>query len=272
LKELYKNTFNAVADRYGHSEMRFIFESAEQASSCLNLKGNEHVLDVATGTGCVALAIAKELPDGQVTGIDFSEGMLTRAIRNKNEQGIRNVTFTEMDMQALDYQDKQFDVAVSAFGIYFVEDMKKQLSHIAKKVKDGGTVLITTFSDNAFTPCVNLFGGRLEKYGIEVPSMAWQRVSNKDQCISLLKEVGLQKIKCEQKECGYYLRDASEWWYIIWNGGFRGLVNKLPQNDLKKFKNEHLAEVKDLQSDKGIWLEMSIIYTFGEKLAEQGTI
>lgn len=265
LKELYKNTFNTVSDGYGHSAMRFFSESAKQVPLYLNLKGDEHVLDVATGTGYVALSIAKELPDGKVTGIDFSSGMLTQAMRNRDEQGIHNVTFREMDMEAIDYQDKHFDVAVSAFSIFFVEDMKKQLIHITKKVRDGGVILITTFSNNSFAPLVNLFIDRLKAYGIEVPSPAWKRVATKEQCTSLFKESGLQKIKSEQKECGYYLRDAFDWWYIIWNGGFRGLVNQLSANDFTKFKEEHLAEVKELKADKGIWLEMGIFYTIGEK-------
>jgi len=265
LKELYKNTFNAVSEGYGHSAMRFFSTSAKHVASYLSLNGDEHVLDVATGTGYVALNIAKKLSDGQVTGIDFSEGMLAQAVKNRNEQGVQNVTFIEMDMQAIDCQDNFFDAAVIAFSIFFVEDMKKQLIHIAEKVKDGGTILITTFFANAFTPLVNLFIDRLCKYGVEVPSLAWKRVASKEQCTSLFKEAGLQNIKCEQKECGYYLKDASDWWYIIWNGGFRGLVNQLSQNDFKKFKKEHLAEVKELEYSKGIWLEMSILYTIGKK-------
>jgi hypothetical protein len=132
-------------------------------------------------------------------------------------------------------------------------------------VKDGGVILITTFSDNAFAPLVNLFIDRLEGYGIEVPSLAWKRVATKEQCTSLFKESGLQKIKSEQKECDYYLRDAFDWWYIIWNGGFRGLVNQLSANDFIKFKEEHLTEVKELETGKEIWLEMDILYTIGEK-------
>ena len=83
--------------------------------------------------------------------------MLTQAKRNRDKLGIENVTFREMDMESIDYRDKHFDVAVSAFSIFFVEDMKKQLIHIAKKVKDSGVILITTFSDNSFAPLVNLF-------------------------------------------------------------------------------------------------------------------
>ncbi len=267
LKELYKKTFNAVSDGYGHSAMRFFNESAKQIPLYLNMKGDEHVLDVATGTGYVALAIAKKFPKGKVTGIDFSKGMLAQAMKHKHEQGLENVTFVEMDMQSIDYQDKYFDIAISSFSIFFVEDMKEQLSHIANKVKDGGMILITTFFDTAFSPLVNLFINRLELYGIEVPSFAWKQVATREQCKSLFTEAGLQNIKSMQSDFGYYLRDASDWWYIIWNGGFRGLVNQLSTDDFTKFKKEHLAEIQSLESDKGIWLEMNILYTTGEKKA-----
>ncbi|MEJ2692005.1 MAG: class I SAM-dependent methyltransferase [Candidatus Thiodiazotropha sp.] len=264
LKELYKSTFNAVSDGYGHSAMRFFPESAKQISQYLNLKGDEQVLDVATGTGYVALTIAKELPDGHVTGIDFSSGMLTQAMKNRDRQEICNVTFVEMDMQEIDYQDRYFDVAISAFSIFFVEDMKTQLSHIADKVKTGGKILITTFLENAFTPLVDLFLKRLESYGVEVPSLAWKRVASQQQCLSLFDAAGLRNATSRQLDLGYYLADAAEWWSIIWNAGFRGLVNQLSQSDLIKFKAEHLAEIDALMSEKGLWLEMNILYTIGE--------
>jgi ubiquinone/menaquinone biosynthesis C-methylase UbiE len=264
-KELIKSTFNTVSDGYGHSAMQLFSESAQQIPRYLNLRGDEHVLDVATGTGYVALSVARELPDGKVTGIDFSSGMLAQATKNRDEQGVGNVTFREMDMEAIDFQDEYFDVAVSAFSIFFVEDMKKLLLHIAEKVKVGGVVLTTTFSENAFSPLINLFLDRLNKYGIEVPSLAWKRVATEEQCISLFQDSEFHKIQIEQKECGYYLKDGADWWYIIWNGGFRGLVSKLSEDDLRRFKEEHLAEVEELKTDKGIWLEMSIIYTIGEK-------
>lgn len=264
LKAMYKNTFNTVSDGYGHSSMRVFSESARRVPAYLNLNGREHVLDVATGTGYVALTLAGELPDGHVTGIDFSKGMLSQAEKNRDGQGIANVTFREMDMEAMDFKDRHFDAAVSAFSIFFVTDMKKQLNHIMRKVKDGGVFLMTTFSENAFAPLVNLFVDRLNAYGINVPNLAWKRVATKEQCAALFEESGFRNVRSEHTECGYFLKDASDWWYIVWNGGFRGLVNQLSPQDFQKFKEEHLAEVDGLGTAQGIWLDMGILYTVGE--------
>ena len=63
--------------------MRFFLESANRVASCLHLAGDEHILDVATGTGCVALAVAGDVPDGHITGIDISKGMLSQAMKKK---------------------------------------------------------------------------------------------------------------------------------------------------------------------------------------------
>ncbi|MFX1397353.1 MAG: class I SAM-dependent methyltransferase [Promethearchaeota archaeon] len=264
-KELYRNTFNTVASGYDNSPLRFFSESAKKVPRLLKLKGNESVLDVATGTGHMALAFAKNLPNGQVTGIDFSEGMLNQAMRKKDELGLKNITFMEMDMQDLDFPDSSFDIATCAFSIFFVEDIKKQMVDIVRKVNDEGKILITTFFEDAFSPLVDLFFRRLENYDIEPPSLAWKRVSTRQQCLTLFNEVGLHDIKCACMECGYYLNKASDWWYIIWNAGFRGLVSQLSPSNFEIFKEEHFEEVQELATDKGIWLEMNILHTIGTK-------
>ena len=75
----------------------------------------------------------------------------------------------------------------------------------------------------------------------------------------------LKELFCERRACGFYLDNASQWWHIVWNGGFRGLFDKLAPADLKHFKTDHLSEIEQLASEKGIWLEMSILYTMGIK-------
>jgi len=265
LKEYFKSTFNAVADGYDGTPTRFFPACAAHAVSLLNLQGDEHILDVATGTGWVAIEAAKRLPSGHATGIDLSDAMLAQAARKIAEEKASNITLTEMDMTKLDFPADHFDAAVSAFSIFFVEDMEAQLKHIATKVKADGEIITTTFFDTAFSPLVTLFLDRLETYGIEIPSLAWKRVATAEQCVTLFDNAGLRDVSCQQVDHGYYFRDAADWWYMIWNAGFRGLVSQLSDDDLIKFKQEHLAEVDELATDEGVWLELNILYTLGKK-------
>ena len=67
------------------------------------LRPGEKVLDVATGTGLVALPAARlVLPSGFVTGIDLSDGMLSKARENAAELGLTNVTFGQADADTLE--------------------------------------------------------------------------------------------------------------------------------------------------------------------------
>ncbi len=264
-KQMYRKTFNIIAEGYDNPNMWFFDDSANYIASLLNLEGHERVLDVATGTGNVAIALATKLPEGHVIGIDFSEGMLSQAKRKMNDIRAKNIEFIEMDMQSIEFPDKSFDVAVCAYSIFFVEDIRKQLVHIASKIKEGGTILVSTFFEKSFSPLVDLFFKRLEIYGIEPPNLVWKRIATQNQCVSLFKDVGLCDITCECVKDGQNLRNASVWWYIVMNGGFRGLINKLSMDDFEKFKEEHLAEVMELATEKGIWMDMSYLHTIGKK-------
>ncbi len=71
-RALVRQTFDAVAAGYDGQALRFFPTSAEHLASRLDLRGDEHILDVATGTGHAALSLAGRLPEGKVTGVDFS--------------------------------------------------------------------------------------------------------------------------------------------------------------------------------------------------------
>lgn len=264
-KVMIKDTFNTVAGGYDNRALRFFLESAKHLAAHLDLKGHESVLDVATGTGYAALAIAKNLAQGHVTGIDFSAGMLAQARAKALAANIHNASFTEMDMQALDFQQHHFDAAVCAFGIFFVEDMESQLKHIADKVKPGGKIAFCGFYDDAFLPIVELFFNRIQHYGVEKPPLSWKRIATEDKAAELCYNAGLQDIRVEREDLGYYLQDASEWWDVIWYAGFRSLVNQIDPQMMEKFKQEHLAEVQNLATDKGIWLDVKVLYGIGVK-------
>lgn len=193
----------------------------------------------------------------------ISEKMLARARRKFADLGLDNVELQEMDMQQIAFPDGHFDAATCAFGLFFIEDMQTQLRHIAAKVKKGGRVAVTSFFETAFSPLVEVFFSCLARYGITPPTMAWKRVASPEQCAALFAGAGLQSVTVDQVDCGYSLNSPEEWWQIVWNGGFRGLVQQLEEDELRRFKAEHLAELAELSAGEGIRMEMGIIYTIG---------
>jgi ubiquinone/menaquinone biosynthesis C-methylase UbiE len=268
LKALMKETFNTVSSGYDNGALRFFPASAEQMAAILGLRGDEQVLDVACGTGNASLAIAKQLKAGRVTAVDFSSGMLDQARKKAAVLGIRNVEFFERDMQNLGFPPGLFDVAVCAFGIFFVEDMDAQLSHIASSVKPGGRIMISNFQESYFHPLKDLMTKRLETYGVQMPPQTWKRIANEAGCMQLFEKAGLTDILVEQKNVGYYLDNTDQWWDIVWNAGYRRMVARLSAEDQERFKREHLQEVETLRTKKGIWLDVGVLYTIGRKPAE----
>jgi ubiquinone/menaquinone biosynthesis C-methylase UbiE len=262
-KAMIKETFNTVAPGYDHPALRFFPDSAEHLADSLALRGDERVLDVATGTGSAALALSRRLPRGRITAVDFSPAMLAQAAAKAAARGADNIRFVEMDMQSLAFPSADFDAATCAFGIFFVEDMTEQLRHISDRVRPGGRIAVCSFYQDAFLPLSDLFLARMAQYGIEAPPLSWKRIADEDRAKALFAGAGLERIRVQRNNVGYYLRDAGEWWQVIWNAGFRGLVNRLAPDARERFRQEHLAEIQSLSRAEGLWLEVNVLYAVG---------
>ncbi len=264
-KAMLKETFDTVSAGYDNRALRFFPESAKHMAALLGLRGDEHVLDVACGTGHAALAVAKLLSNGTVTAVDFSPGMLDQARQKATSLNLSNIKFIERDMERLGFSDSPFDVAICTFGIFFAMDMDAQLAHIASTVRPGGRIIVTTFLENYFQPLRDILFRRSSAYGVQDPPQAWKRVASVDGCRHLFEQAGLRNIRVEQKNVGYYLTSVDDWWDIVWNAGFRRYITQLSQQDQERFKQEHLAEIAALGTDKGIWLDVGVLYTVGTK-------
>lgn len=75
----------------------------------------------------------------------------------------------------------------------------------------------------------------------------------------------MRDIRIHRHDVGYYLHDADQWWNIVWNAGFRGLVNQLDTPRLDRFKREHLQEIQELATDDGIYLAVEVLFAAGIK-------
>ena len=264
IKTIIKGTFDIVSNGYDNAALRFFPASAAHLAALLGLKGHEHVLDVACGTGHASLAIARMLQRGRVTALDFSPGMLGQARKKAALHNVANIEFLERDMQNLGFENR-FDVAVCAFGIFFVMDMETQLARIVSAVKPGGRIAITNFRENYFSPFKELFFDRISSYGVQNPPQAWKRIAHEAGCRRLFESAGLVNIRVETRNVGYYLANAEDWWSIVWNAGFRRYVTQLSQQDQERFKREHLCEVEAQRNKDGIQLDAEVLYTTGMK-------
>jgi demethylmenaquinone methyltransferase/2-methoxy-6-polyprenyl-1,4-benzoquinol methylase len=98
------------------------------------------VADLATGTGDLALALQKNLPDGEIMGVDFLAEMLDLAQR----KGVRQVVLA--DAMNLPFDDASFDCVTIAFGLRNLENWAAALTEMSRVLKPNGHLLVLEFS------------------------------------------------------------------------------------------------------------------------------
>ena len=105
------------------------------------------ILDVATGTGDLAIAMARRIRDVQVLGVDLSEQMLAVARRKIEARGLDGrIVLDRGDAERLAVADASVDVATVAFGVRNFGDLGAGLRELARTIKPVGKVVILEFS------------------------------------------------------------------------------------------------------------------------------
>jgi demethylmenaquinone methyltransferase/2-methoxy-6-polyprenyl-1,4-benzoquinol methylase len=169
-------------------------------------------LDIATGTGKVALAMWQAVqPGGAVEGIDFAEGMLAVArTRYADRDGL---TFTTGDALALPVPDASFDAATIAFGMRNLADYRQGFAEMARAVKPGGRVvcleiarprsLVARFAQGWFDRIVPLIGRVARQpaaYSYLVSST--QDYPEPDRIAAIMRDVGLAHVSWQPMTLG----------------------------------------------------------------------
>jgi demethylmenaquinone methyltransferase/2-methoxy-6-polyprenyl-1,4-benzoquinol methylase len=128
----------------------------ERAADLARVGPGDRVLDVATGTGDLALELARRVaPGGEVLGSDFSEGMLARArAKAGNAPGATAsiVRFEWGDALALPHAEDSFDAATVGFGARNFSDLARGLGEMARVVRPGGRVVVLEFTSPTRQP------------------------------------------------------------------------------------------------------------------------
>jgi ubiquinone/menaquinone biosynthesis C-methylase UbiE len=260
-KSAVSAVFDRVCQDYDHPALRFFPFTAERMVTQLQPRSGWKVLDVATGTGALAVALAQAVGEGgRVMGIDLSEGMLTGAEHNIQKMAITNVDLFQMDAEEPEFRSNYFHAVTCSFGLFFLPDMARALAQWARVTGPGGTILFSSFTENAFAPLGACFVEDLEAAGVDVSArpLASERLKDATVCHDLLQAAGLHNIRQEVVQMGYHLRDANDWWQVVWGSAMRGLVELVDEAQRETFRQRHLERVTQLTTDKGLWMDVEV--------------
>ncbi|MDG4951134.1 bifunctional demethylmenaquinone methyltransferase/2-methoxy-6-polyprenyl-1,4-benzoquinol methylase UbiE [Weeksellaceae bacterium KMM 9724] len=116
------------------------------------------ILDVATGTGDLAIALAKKNPQAKITGFDLSNGMLEHGRVKVAEKNLTDqIEMIQGDAENMPFEDNTFDAITVAFGVRNFETLEKGLKEIHRVLKPGGKFVILEFSQPEQFPMKQLY-------------------------------------------------------------------------------------------------------------------
>ena len=159
----FKEKAKAVWSDFASLE-NFTGVAAPRLVEFARVSSQQKVLDVAGGTGVVALTAARTGAD--VTGSDLTPQLVSRAKENNQILGF-NVDFHEADVEALPFENETFDVVLSQFGHMFAPRPDVAVREMLRVLKTSGTIAFTTWPPELF---MGSFFSINSKYGPPPPA------------------------------------------------------------------------------------------------------
>jgi SAM-dependent methyltransferase len=120
---------------------------AETLAAAANLRPGSRVLDVATGTGHVALAAGRQFSD--VSAVDYVPGLLEVARRRADAEGL-SIDFRHGDAEDLPFPDGSFDTVLSALGVMFTADHERAAGELVRVTRAGGRIGLASWTPDGF--------------------------------------------------------------------------------------------------------------------------
>ncbi|MGN6510155.1 MAG: bifunctional demethylmenaquinone methyltransferase/2-methoxy-6-polyprenyl-1,4-benzoquinol methylase UbiE [Chitinophaga sp.] len=161
-KEQIAHMFDDIAGRYDFlnhfMSLGIDVQWRKTALKMLRPLQPKTLLDVATGTGDVAIMAQRMLHPEKITGIDISEGMLALGREKVEKAGLSGViTLQQGDSETISFPDATFDAITAAFGVRNFEHLEKGLGEMCRVLKPGGKAVILEFSNPTKTPVKQLY-------------------------------------------------------------------------------------------------------------------
>ena len=179
----------------------------------LSGENNPQILDVATGTGDLALAMARRVPHARVVGVDPSSGMLEVAAEKIAREGLdHRVSIEVQSAEELTFEDEQFDVVTAAFGVRNFGDLDRGIEQMVRVTKSGGVVIVLEFStptNPIFKALYNFYSRNIlprigalisrDRKAYEYLPASVEEFATRDEFLALMRRTGLTNARQSPK-------------------------------------------------------------------------
>jgi ubiquinone/menaquinone biosynthesis C-methylase UbiE len=265
------NEYSAGWKKWDELLMTMMRPVADSLAESLNLSGNEHVLDVASGTGEPGLTLTSLLAKGQVTGSDLSENMVKIANEHAQARGIKNYHSQQVDATKMSFADNSFDHIICRFGIMFFPDIKTGLQEMTRVLKPGGKLSVAVWASPELNSFLTLIGSTvIEKLNLPRPTTDAPgifRCAQPGMTSQLLTSAGLSEV-VEYNVAGEATYESSEnYWEVSADvaGPIMDALKKSPRAVIDEVKEEVLRKAENLLKNGKVAASWEAIIATGSK-------
>lgn len=262
-KQQLANIYNDRSHNYDESEWHR--KIAHRLVEYAQISDGQQVLDIATGTGHVAVKVAQIVGSkGHVVGVDISSAMLDQAKRKVEKLCLSNLEFQLIDAELLNFSNNSFDCILCANAFPLMTDRLAALRLWYKLLKPNGLIAIHVPGDQAFAVGIVL-QNVLEKYG--VISTSSQSIGTFEKCADLLTKAGFVTIEIQTEQYGNYitLEQAKQRWSINSSLTFPNPLTQLSPQQLVEAKAEFDMQLTALTTEQGIWNDGTSLFAIAQK-------
>ncbi|OGW39104.1 MAG: methyltransferase type 11 [Nitrospirae bacterium GWC2_56_14] len=216
----------------------------------LILKGTERVLDLGCGDGVLTSHFADLLPNGEVVGIDASQGMITEALEKER----RNLRFILHDIDNLDFTD-EFDIVFSNAALHWVKDHNKLLQNVRRALRDGGSIRFNFAADGN---CSNFFkvvreAMALDRYKLYFSDFEWPwYMPSINEYEAVVIRSGLRNVRVWDENADRFFPDAQTMVNWVDQPSLVPFLSFVAESDKEAFRNFVVERmIHETQQDDG---------------------
>lgn len=225
----------------------------------------ESVLDIATGTGFVAIPIAHLVgAGGKVVGVDISAGMLAQAKHAVSAAGLSNIELEQVDAENLDYAPKSFDLVICCNALPYMSDIPAALRHWHSLLRPGGRLAFNCWAEHSY-PMAHLVRVVAARHGIRI-AVAGQDIGTPERCCAVLTAAGFYRPEVVIEPTGNFF--SSDQLAAVFTAVVKNPLYGLTPSDARQLNNlrdEYMEEARSPSVQKSLNDEIGAYFVLAHK-------
>ncbi|MCC6749156.1 MAG: PqqD family peptide modification chaperone [Deltaproteobacteria bacterium] len=244
--------------------------AGERLATLLPLHTGQRLLDLAAGTGCVSLPVARLAePGSHLTSVDISVEMLGKLKQRK--QGatlIASPAPVKGNAYELPFADRTFDLATCGIAIPFFPHVEGALREVRRVLKTGGRLGISTISEGSYGPVAEQVTALISEHAGEFPYPSEESTISPADVAKLFELAEFSSVEVTTEKATFLMADEEAYWNgVFWQIGAGEWIRTLPEATIAEIKATCFRLLAPLREERGIPVPLCLTYVLGTRAA-----